>query len=78
VKGAEVSYHDPFVREAVIGGERLTSVPLSDSLIEDQDAVAILTAHSGIDHRRVVDIASLVFDARGVTKPLQRANLVRL
>ncbi|MDP9302157.1 MAG: nucleotide sugar dehydrogenase [Actinomycetota bacterium] len=77
-KGAQVSYHDPFVGEAVIGGERLRSVPLSDMLIEEQDVVAILTAHSGIDHRRVVDIASLVFDARGVTKPLQRPNLVRL
>lgn len=77
-KGAEVSYHDPFVAEAVIGGERLTSVPLSDSLLEEQDAVAILTAHPGIDHRRVVDVASLVFDARGITKPLQRPNLVRL
>jgi UDP-N-acetyl-D-glucosamine dehydrogenase len=77
-KGAVVSYHDPFVAEAVIGGERLTSVPLSDFVLEAQDAVAILTAHAGIDHRRIVDRASLVFDARGVTKPLQRPNLVRL
>lgn len=77
-KGAVVSYHDPFVKEAIIGGERLTSVPLSDFVLEGQDAVAILTAHPGIDHRRIVDLASLVFDARGVTKPLQRPNLVRL
>ena len=77
-KGAAVSYHDPFVAEAVIGGERLTSVPLTDFVLEAQDAVAILTAHAGIDHRRIVDLAALVFDARGVTKPLQRPNLVRL
>jgi UDP-N-acetyl-D-mannosaminuronate dehydrogenase len=66
------------VAEAVIGGERLTSVPLTDFVLEAQDAVAILTAHAGIDHRRIVDMAALVFDARGVTKPLQRPNLVRL
>ena len=77
-KGAEVSYHDPFVGEAVIGGESLRSVPLSDEVIGDQDLVAILTAHPSIDHRRIVDLASLVFDARGVTKPMQRTNLVRL
>ena len=51
---------------------------LTDFVLEAQDAVAILTAHAGIDHRRIVDMAALVFDARGVTKPLQRPNLVRL
>jgi UDP-N-acetyl-D-glucosamine dehydrogenase len=77
-KGALVSYHDPYVREAVIDGERFTSVELSDHVIERQDAVAILTAHPGVDHRRIVDLAPLVFDARGITKPLRRDNLVRL
>jgi UDP-N-acetyl-D-mannosaminuronate dehydrogenase len=66
------------VREAEIDDERFTSVELSDHVIERQDVVAILTAHPGVDHRRIVDLASLVFDARGVTKPLQRDNLVRL
>jgi hypothetical protein len=38
--------------------------------LEEQDAVAIPTAHAEIESWPVVDIASRVFDARGVTKPL--------
>lgn len=77
-KGAEVAFHDPYVPEETVGGERLTSVPLTEEVVREQDAVAILTAHPGIDYQGLVEAASLVFDARGVTMPLERPNLVRL
>jgi nucleotide sugar dehydrogenase len=77
-KGAEVSFHDPYVEEARVGGRVLHSVPLTEATVCGQDALAILTAHPGIDHQALVDVAPLVFDARGVTMPLERPNLVRL
>jgi hypothetical protein len=39
--------------------------------------VVVLTAHSSIDFGKVVEVASLVFDARGVTRGSRR-NVVRL
>jgi nucleotide sugar dehydrogenase len=77
-KGADVRFHDPFIDHALIGGRQLTSVPLTEAVVAGQDLVAILTAHPGIDHGALVETGAIVFDARGVTVPLARPNLVRL
>jgi UDP-N-acetyl-D-glucosamine dehydrogenase len=75
--GARVSYHDPFVPALQVAGKRLRSRPLSAAVLEGQDCVAVLTAHSGVDFGSVVRGARLVFDARGVTRG-RRANVERL
>jgi UDP-N-acetyl-D-glucosamine dehydrogenase len=75
--GARVSYHDPFVPALQVAGRRLRSRPLSAAVLEGQDCVAVLTAHSGVDYRSVVRGARLVFDARGVTRG-RRSNVERL
>jgi UDP-N-acetyl-D-glucosamine dehydrogenase len=73
-----VSYHDPYVAQASVGGGTLSSVALTDERVREQDAVAILTAHPGIDYARLIERSRLVFDARGVTMGIDRLNLVRL
>ena len=73
--GGEVSYHDPHVPSLPAVG--LESAGL-DSGLGDADAVAIVTAHPGIDYERVVAEAPLVIDFRGVTRGISAANLVRL
>jgi UDP-N-acetyl-D-glucosamine dehydrogenase len=77
-KGAEVSYHDPFVPEMELQDRMLSSQPLSAEVVAAQDCVVILTAHPGVDHRFVVGHAPLVFDARGVTLGIDAPNVVRL
>jgi UDP-N-acetyl-D-glucosamine dehydrogenase len=77
-KGAIAAYHDPYVPEARVGDLAIASTPLTDELVMQQDVVAILTAHPGIDYRRIVECAPLVFDARGITKGTSRSNVVRL
>lgn len=77
--GAICSFHDPYVPTARILGEELTSQPLEPEILEQQDCVAILTAHETVDYAAVVLSAPLVFDARGVTRKLLKAhNLVLL
>jgi len=58
--GADVSYHDPHV--ASLNGKE--SVALEPGAY---DCVAILTAHSSIDHARVVRDANVVVDFRNAT-----------
>jgi UDP-N-acetyl-D-glucosamine dehydrogenase len=58
--GAEVSYHDPHVQ--TLNGK--SSVPLEPGAY---DCVAILTAHSSIDHAQVVRDAKVVVDFRNAT-----------
>src|SRR3989440_7387927 len=56
-KGADVRYHDPFVRElrfddthTGVNREPLTSVELSDQELKSADCIVIVTDHSGIDY----------------------------
>ena len=73
--GAELAYHDDYVPELPELG--LGSGPL-DAALEGADAVAILTAHPGVDWETVVESAPLVVDFRGVTRGIEAPHLVRL
>lgn len=88
-RGAEVSYHDPFVPEVTfdhaytIGeAEPLTNTPLSDELIAGADCVIICTEHSGIDYYNVCEKARLIVDTRNALNESIRngskATIVRL
>jgi UDP-N-acetyl-D-glucosamine dehydrogenase len=63
-KGAQVSYFDPYVPAIEHEGWGLTSV--GDLLAEARraDCVIIVTHHSSIDYRALVEAARLVFDTR--------------
>jgi len=89
LKGCDVGYHDPFVREVRFddshtegGGEPLSSVELSDDEISAADCVVIVTNHSNIDYARVTKLASLVVDTRnalnGDLRRGSRARIIRL
>ena len=73
--GAEVSYHDPLV--PALPDEGLESVEL-DGAVGAADAVAIVTAHPGIDWDDLIERAALVVDFRGVTRGSDASNVVRL
>jgi UDP-N-acetyl-D-glucosamine dehydrogenase len=78
-RGAIVLYHDPYVTEVAVGSGSFHSVPLDDQIVSSADCVLIVTDHSGIDYKRVVDSAKVVVDTRNATRSLiQRDNIVRL
>jgi UDP-N-acetyl-D-glucosamine dehydrogenase len=88
-KGAEVRYHDPFVKEVhfddahtVGGGEPLQSTLLTDEELKSADCVVIVTDHSSIDYSRVCSLTSLIVDTRNALNGEQRrdsrARIVRL
>ncbi len=67
-QGAQVAYHDPHVPHLPKVG--LQSVPLTAEVLHDLDAVAVVTAHSGIDWEMVAREAPLVVDFRNVVPPV--------
>jgi UDP-N-acetyl-D-glucosamine dehydrogenase len=82
-KGAEVSYHDPFVPEMKLDGRgSLASVPLSDAALSSCDCAVIVTDHSDLDYSRVVRLAPLVVDTRNATRklgtPEHQEKIIRL
>ena len=73
-RGADLSYHDPYVPE--LAGFGLRSQPLEDVL--DADVVAILTVHPEFDIDRVMGESKLLVDFRGVTSGRGAERVVRL
>jgi UDP-N-acetyl-D-glucosamine dehydrogenase len=73
-RGAELSYHDPYVPE--LAGFGLVSKSLDEVL--DADVVVIVTAHPDLDTERMLSEAALVVDFRGVTGGRTAARVVRL
>jgi UDP-N-acetyl-D-glucosamine dehydrogenase len=73
--GAEVSYHDEYVTE--VGEFGLASQPL-DEIVEECDVAVIVTAHPEVDIDRLLELAPLVVDFRGVSPGVGAPNLIRL
>ena len=88
-KGCEVSYHDPFVRELRFeethtesSGAPLCSIELTDEQIKTSDCIVIVTNHSQIDYRRVIELGRLIVDTRnalnGDLRRKSSARIIRL
>ncbi len=74
-RGADVAYHDPHCAE--LAQFDLRSIDLDGYRgIEGYDAVTIVTAHSALDYRAVVDAADLVVDLRNATAGIPGAGKV--
>jgi len=80
-KGADVRYHDPFVKEVSFddahtegSGEPLQSVSLSDAELTESDCVVIVTDHSDTDYHRVCQLATLIVDTRNALNGDVRRN----
>ena len=85
-KGADVRYHDPFVKEISFedahtesAGEPLCSAPLNDEELRAADCIVIVTDHSDIDYQRVCELAPLVVDTRNALNgDLRRGSCARI
>ncbi len=63
-KGAQVSYHDPFIPQFDYDGLQMTSVPNLMDAARKADCVAIITNHSDYDYEAILDQAQLIVDTR--------------
>jgi UDP-N-acetyl-D-glucosamine dehydrogenase len=87
--GADVVYHDPYVKEVTfdhaytIGhGEPLYNQELTDELVTSSDCVVICTEHSTVDYHRLCQNAQLIVDTRNALSSDHRngskAQIIRL
>ena len=77
-KGADVSYHDPYVPELREDGQEMRSVQLTEDVLASSDCVVITTDHQVVDYAFVVQHAVLVVDTRNATRSATGANVVGL
>lgn len=65
-RGAEVSWHDPFVDEFIVDGLPLKRSTQVDLAVREADLTLVVTDHDGIDWTEVAHRASLILDTRNV------------
>ncbi len=82
-RGAQVSYHDPYVPTFHVGNDvfhrgqtALQSIPLTRAALRQSDVVVIVTAHRQVNYRMVVQHASLIVDSANATKGLGHAEKI--
>ena len=75
--GAQVKYHDPYVRELEIDGKTYQSQPLSEGTASS-DCVVIVTNHSSLDIATLVEGAKLVVDTRNATRGIRSEKIRKL
>jgi len=68
-RGAELSYHDPFVPRITVGEQEMQSVPLDN--LGSYDCIVITTNHKVFDMPRICREAQLIVDTRNATKGLR-------
>ncbi len=79
-KGAEVSYHDPFIASLRHEGLKMDSVPDVMAAVRNADCVVIVTNHSAYDYPKMLSEAKLMVDTRNALGTLGRDHpkVVRL
>lgn len=79
-RGAEVSFHDPYVREVTLPnpGARLRSVELTEEALRGADCVVVATDHRCYDYAWIARGARLVVDTRNALRDVRNGNVVTL
>ncbi len=79
-KGADVSYHDPFISSLRHEGLQMDSVPDLMAAVRQADCVVIVTNHSSYDYVKMLQEARLMVDTRNALGSLGRDHpkVVRL
>jgi UDP-N-acetyl-D-glucosamine dehydrogenase len=76
-RGARVTYSDPFVASVRLDDGELRASDALESA-KAADCVVVVTDHSGVDYRKILDAAKLIVDTRNVYKGVTSDKVVRL
>ena len=77
-RGAEVRFHDFYIREVRLNGGTQRSVQDLDEELEAADIVLLLTPHAAYDLESIADRSRVVFDTQNAISAERRENVIRL
>jgi UDP-N-acetyl-D-glucosamine dehydrogenase len=73
-KGADVSYHDPYIAHIYHDDWDMDCIRDLDTAIPDADCVVIITDHKNYDYEHILENAVLVVDSRNALGSSGRGN----
>ena len=73
-KGADVSYHDPYIPQIHHEKEGWKMETVKDVMkaVKESDAVVIVTNHKAYDYKAILDSASFIFDSRNALSKIAK------
>ena len=77
-RGAEVSYHDPFVPAVFLSFGELHAEPDLDGALERADLVVLVTPHPSYDLDDIAERSRVVFDTRNAYRGVGPENVIPL
>jgi UDP-N-acetyl-D-glucosamine dehydrogenase len=77
-KGAEMSFHDPYVSKIKFDSRFEESIVLDHSKLDTYDCVVITTNHSEYDFGAIVEHSKLLVDTRNATAGIKSDKIIRL
>jgi UDP-N-acetyl-D-glucosamine dehydrogenase len=77
-KVKSIVYHDPWVPEIQVNGDKYKSVPLTAKALKAADCVVILTDHKCFDYDFIFEHSRLILDARNAIKHRGSKKLITL
>ncbi len=78
-KGGLVNFYDPYVNKLKIDKAEINSTKLNKSFLKNQDCVVIITNHTKIDYKFILDNSRVIIDTRNALKGFpKRANVIKL
>ena len=77
-KGAQVSYHDPYIPSLSLGGVLHRSKPIDRGRLKEYDCVVILTDHRIFDYRKIVAESAVILDTRNALKGMKDKKIILL
>lgn len=73
-RGARITYQDPYVPSVTIDDVRLNT----EEAAAEADCVVIITDHSGVDYKKLLQESRIIVDTRNALKQYQSDKIVRL
>ncbi|MCD6579316.1 nucleotide sugar dehydrogenase [bacterium] len=77
-KGAKISYHDPYVASMKLGERVIKSKQLTPKLLKSTDIAILITDHTNIDYKKILDNKVPVLDTRNGLKEFKSKLISKL
>ncbi len=78
MRGAEVSYSDPYVAAFTHAGHEYTPIPIEAALASKPDCLVITTDHDAFDYEDIAKRSALIVDTRNALQRFQAAHIFKL
>lgn len=77
-QGGIVEFYDPYIESFNYKDTLIKSISLTEEVVKQYDVVIILSKHSNIDYKWLVENSRLIYDTRNVCKDIENSKIVKL